>query len=178
MHTLPARKVVVIDESSTHLDMLRRYGRAPRGQRVYVKQRRNYGKNMTLLAGMTLQGMTESLVIEGSVTTSVFEAFIEQVLLPTLAPGDLVVLDNLGAHKSKRIERRLREHGCQLVFLPAYSPDFSPIEHAFSKIKQFLRDARAQTVETLIDAIADALRSITPYDAIGFFTQAGFLNLD
>jgi len=170
--------VVVIDESSTHLDMLRRYGRAPRGQRVYVKQRRNYGKNMTLLAGMTLQGMTESLVIEGSVTTSVFEAFIEQVLLPTLAPGDLVVLDNLGAHKSTRVEQRLREHGCQLVFLPAYSPDFSPIEHAFSKIKQFLRDARAQTVGTLIDAIADALQSITPYDAIGFFTQAGFLNLD
>jgi transposase len=176
--TLPARKVVVVDESSTHLDMARRYGRAPRGQRVYVKQRRNYGKNMTLLAGMTLDGMTESLVIEGSVTTPVFEAFIEQVLLPTLSPGDLVVLDNLAVHKSSYVEQRLRQHGCQLVFLPAYSPDFSPIEHAFSKIKQCLRDARAQTVETLIDAIADALRSITPFDAIGFFTQAGFLNLD
>jgi transposase len=175
---LPARKVVVIDESSTYLDMLRRYGRAPRGQRVYVKQRRNRGKNMTLLAGITLDGMTESLVIEGSVTTPVFEAFIEQILLPTLTPGDLVVLDNLSAHKSSRVEQCLREHGCQLLFLPAYSPDFSPIEHAFSKIKQFWRDARAQTVDALIDAIADALRSITPFDAIGFFTQAGFLNLD
>lgn len=176
--TLPARKVVVIDESSTHLDMMRHYGRAPRGQRVYVKQRRNWGKNMTLLAGMTLDGMTEALVIEGSVTTPVFEAFIEQVLLPTLSPGDLVVLDNLSAHKSSRVQQRLREHGCQLVFLPAYSPDFSPIELAFSKIKEFLRDVRAQTVDTLIDAMADALRSITPYDAIGYFTQAGFLNLD
>ncbi len=80
--TLPARKVVVVDESGTHLDMARRYGRAPRGQRVYVKQRRSYGKNMTLLAGLTLNGMTDSLVVEGAVTTPVFEAFIEQVLLP------------------------------------------------------------------------------------------------
>ena len=176
--TLPGRKVVVVDESGTHLDMARRYGRAPRGQRVYVKQRRNYGKNMTLLAGLTLDGMTESLVVEGAVTTSVFEAFIEQVLLPTLHPGDLVVMDNLAAHKSSQVEHLLRKHGCQLLFLPAYSPDFSPIEQAFAKIKQRLRTLRAQTVEALIDAIADALATITPYDAIGFFADAGFLNLD
>lgn len=176
--TLPARKVVVVDESGTHLDMARRYGRAPRGQRVYVKQRRNYGKNMTLLAGLTLNGMSESLVVEGAVTTPVFEAFIKQVLLPTLHPGDIIVLDNLAAHKSSRVEILLRKHGCQLLFLPAYSPDFSPIEQAFAKIKQRLRTLRAQTIETLIDAIADALSTITPYDAIGFFADAGFLNLD
>ena len=176
--TMPARKVVVVDESGTHLDMARRFGRAPRGQRVYVKQRRNYGKNMTLLAGLTLNGMTESMVVEGAVTTPVFEAFIEQVLLPTLQPGDIVVVDNLPAHKSSRIEQRLLKHGCQIIFLPAYSPDFSPIEQAFSKIKQRLKTVRAQTVETLIDAIADALRTISPYDAIGFFSDAGFLNLD
>ncbi len=176
--TLPARKVVGVDESGTHLDMTRRYGRAPRGQRVYVKQRRNYGKNMTLLAGLTLDGMTDSLVVEGAVTTPVFEAFIEQVLLPSLQPGDIVVLDNLAAHKSSYIEQLLLEHGCRLLFLPAYSPDFSPIEHAFSKIKQRLRTLRAQTVDTLIDAIADALSTVTPFDAIGFFAAAGFLNLD
>jgi transposase len=176
--TMPAHQVVVIDESSTHLDMARRYGRAPRGQRVYVKQRRNYGKNMTLLAGLRLDGMTDSLVIEGAVTTPVFEAFIEQVLLPTLRPGDLVVLDNLLVHKSSRVEQLLRKHDCQILFLPAYSPDLSPIEQAFAKIKQFLRTVRAQTVDALIEAIAAALRSVTPYDAIGFFTEAGFLNLD
>lgn len=126
-----------MDERSTHLDMMRRYGRAPRGQRVYVKQRRNWGKNMTRLAGMTLDGMTESLVIEGSVTTPVFEAFIEQVLLPTLSPGDLVVLDNLGAHKSSRVEQLLREHGCQLVFLPAYSPDFRLLNWPSPKLSSF-----------------------------------------
>lgn len=158
--------------------MARRYGRAPRGQRVYVKQRRNYGRNMTLLAGLTLDGMTESLVVEGAVTTAVFEAFVEQVLLPTLDPGDMVVLDNLAAHKSSRVELLLRARGCQLLFLPAYSPDFSPIEQAFSKIKQCLRTLRAQTVDALIDAIAEALRTITPFDAIGFFADAGFLNLD
>ena len=150
----------------------------PRGQRVYVKQRRNYGKNMTLLAGLRLDGMTEALVIEGSVTTPVFEAFVEQILLPTLQPGDVVVLDNLVVHKSSRVEQLLLSHACQILFLPAYSPDLSPIEQAFSKIKQFLRTLRAQTVDALMDAIADALRTITPYDAIGFFTQAGFLNLD
>ena len=175
---MPARKVGVIDESSTHLDMMRRYGRAPRGQRVYVKQRRNYGKNMSLLAGLRLDGMTDSLVIEGSVTTSVFETFIEQILLPTLQPGDIVVLDNLVVHKSSRVEQLLIQHGCRLLFLPAYSPDLSPIEQAFSKIKQFLRTVRAQTVDALIQAIADALQTITPYDAIGFFVDAGLLNLD
>jgi transposase len=170
--------VVVVDESGTHLDMARRYGRAPRGQRVYVKQRRNYGKNMTLLASLTLEGMSDSMLVEGAVTIPVFEAFVEHVLLPTLRPGDIVIMDNLSAHKSSRVERLLRKRGCTLLFLPAYSPDFSPIEQAFSKIKQHLRVRNAQTVEDLMDAMAEALCSITPYDAIGFFTQAGFLNLD
>jgi transposase len=176
--TLPARRIVVIDESSTHLDMLSNFARAPRGQRAYVRQRRNWGKNITLLAGLNLEGISTSMVIEGSVTTPVFEAFIEQVLLPTLQPGDIVVLDNLAAHKSSTVERLLHTHGCQLLFLPAYSPDFSPIENAFAKIKQFLRSVRAQTVDALIDAIAQAIDTITPYDAIGFFTNAGLLNLD
>lgn len=175
---MPAQRVVVLDESSTHLDMASRYGRAPRGQRVYTQQRRNYGKNMTLLTGLRLDGMTEALVIEGGVTLAVFETFIEQILLPTLSPGDIIILDNLAAHHSRRVEGLLRAKGCRLLFLPAYSPDFSPIEEAFSKIKQFLRKVRAQTVDALIEAIAHALRLITPYDAIGYFTDAGFLNLD
>lgn len=176
--TLPARRVVVIDESSTHLDMNRRYGRAPRGERVFVKQRRNYGKNMTLLAGLRLDGMTEGLVIEGGVSRPVFEAFIEHLLLPTLRPGDILVLDNLSAHHSAHVEQLLAARGCRLLFLPAYSPDLSPIEQAFSKIKHFLRQVRAQTVDALLDALAQALHLITPTDVIGYFTQAGLLNLD
>ena len=176
--TLPARRIVVVDESSTHLDMVSNDARAPRGQRAFVRQRRNWGKNMTLLAGLNLEGISTSMVIEGSVTSAVFEAFVEQILLPTLQSGDIVVLDNLAAHKSSAVERLLRSHGCHLMFLPAYSPDFSPIENAFAKIKQFLRSIRAQSVDTLIDAIAQAIDTITPYDAIGFFTNAGLLNLD
>ena len=176
--TLPAQRVVVLDESSTHLDMTPRYGRAPRGQRVYTQARRNYGKNMTLLAGLRLDGMSEALVVEGGVTRAVFETFIEHILLPTLQPGDIVILDNFAAHHSTHVQQLLENKGCRLLFLPAYSPDFSPIEHAFSKLKHFLRKARAQTVDTLIDAIATALRRITPYDAIGYFVEAGFRNLD
>ena len=117
-------------------------------------------------------------MIEGSVTTAVFEASIAQVVCPTLHPGDLVILDNLAAHHASTIDTLIRAKGAQLLFLPAYSPDFSPIENAFSKIKHFLRQARAQTLETLIDAIDQALQTITPFDALGFFTNAGLLNLD
>ena len=175
---MPARRVVVIDESSTHLGMTSPYARAPRGERAYAQQPRNYGKNMTLLAGLRLEGISASMVIEGAVNTAVFEAFVEQVLLPTLQPGDMVILDNLSAHKSKNVEAMLANKSCQRLFLPAYSPDFSPIENAFAIIKQFLRVAQAQTVETLIDAIAVALTTVSPLDAIGFFTNAGLLNLD
>ena len=176
--TLPARRVVVVDESSTHLGMTSAYARAARGERAYAQQQRNYGTNMTLLAGLGLDGIRAPLLIEGAVNTAVFETFIEQVLLPTLHEGDIVVVDNLSAHKSKRVESLLARQRCRLLFLPAYSPDFSPIENAFAKIKQFLRVAQAQTVETLIDALDKALATVSPYDAIGFFTNAGFLNLD
>lgn len=175
---MPARRVVVVDESSTHLGMTSAYGRAPRGERAYASQPRNYGKNMTLLAGLRLDGIDAPMVIEGAVNTAVFEAFVEHVLLPTLLPGDRVVVDNLAAHKSTKVEALLAQKGCQILFLPAYSPDLSPIENAFAKIKQCLRVAQARTVDALMDAIAQALQSITPYDAIGFFTNAGFFNLD
>jgi hypothetical protein len=123
--TLPARRIVVIDESSIHLDMLSNYARVPRGQRHVVRQCRNWGKNMTLSAGLNLEGISTSMVVEGSVATAVFEAFIEQVLLSALQPGDIILLDNLAAHKSSTSARLLHSHGCQLLFLIAYSPDFS-----------------------------------------------------
>lgn len=178
VETLTARRVVVVDESSTHLEMTSAYARAPRGERAYAQQRRNYGKNMTLLAGLRLEGMSAPMLIEGAVDTAVFETFVEQILLPTLQTGDIVVVDNLSAHKSKRVETLLAKKHCQILFLPAYSPDFSPIENAFAKIKQSLRIAQARTVDTLLEALEQALATISSNDAIGFFTNAGFLNLD
>jgi transposase len=176
--TLPGRRIVVLDETSTHLDMTSRYARAPRGQRAYARQRRNYGKNITLLAGLRLEGMCAPFVVEGGVNTAVFETYIVHILLPTLQAGDILILDNLAVHKSARVRRMLHARGVSLLFLPAYSPDLSPIENAFAKLKAFLRRVRAQTIDALIEAIAQALDSISPYDAIGFFVNAGFFNLD
>jgi transposase len=158
--------------------MTGRYARAPRGERAYASGRHNTGKNMTLLAGITLEGMTAPFVVEGAVTTAVMQAYIEQVLLPTLHVGDILILDNLSVHHAQSVTHLLTQQGCQVLFLPAYSPDFSPIENAFSKIKTILRRLRAQTVDALLEAIVQALDAITPYDAIGYFTNAGFLNLD
>jgi transposase len=175
--TLEVEKVVVVDESSTHLGMTPLYARAPRGQRAYAQTRRNYGQNVTLLSALRLGAMTASMVIEGSTTTVVFETYIDQVLVPILNPGDVVILDNLAAHKSEQVERLIRSKGAHLLFLPAYSPDLSPIEQAFSKIKQALRRAKAKTLDALIEAIAQALETISWTDTLGFFTCCGFLNL-
>lgn len=168
---------MVVDESSTHLGMTPLYARAPRGQRAYAKTRRNYGKNVTLLSALHLGGMNAPMVIEGSTTSSVFQTYVEQVLGPTLRPGDVVILDNLSAHKAEAVQTLIEAQGARLLFLPAYSPDLSPIEHAFSKIKQALRRAKAQTLDALIDAIAHALDAVSWADTVGWFTSCGFLNL-
>ena len=158
--------------------MTSRYARAPCGERAHALGRRNTGKNMTLLAGITLEGMTAPFVVEGAVTTAVMETYLQHVLLPTLHVGDMVILDNLSVHHAASVTHLLTQHGCRVLFLPAYSPDFSPIENAFAKIKAILRRLRAQTVDALLEAIVKALDAITPADAIGYFTNAGFLNLD
>lgn len=176
--TLPARRIVVLDETSTHLDMTSRYARAPRGQRAYARHRRNFGENITLLAGLRLDGMCAPFVVEGGVTTAVFETYVARILVPSLHPGDIVILDNLAVHKSARVRGMLSARGVKMLFLPAYSPDLSPIENAFAKLKTFLRRVCAQTLDALIHALADALDTISPYDAIGFFVNAGFFNLD
>jgi transposase len=176
--TLPVERVTVFDESGTQLDMSSAYARAPRGERAYATERRNTGHNMTLLAGITLTGMTAPLVVEGSVTTAVMETYVQQVLLPTLRVGDIIILDNLSVHHTPVVTHLFTEHGCRVLFLPAYSPDFSPIENAFSKIKSVLRRLRAQTVDTLLDAIGQAIDTITPQNASSYFTHAGFLSLN
>ncbi|HEX5916014.1 MAG TPA: transposase, partial [Rubrobacter sp.] len=115
------------------------------------------GKNTTLLSSMSLEGMGPSLTVEGATTAVVFEAYVEQVLAPSLQEGQVVVMDNLGAHRPKRIRELIEQRGCELVYLPAYSPDYNPIEEAFAKIKNLLRKAAARTKEVLVEAIGAAL---------------------
>ena len=164
----------MFDESG----MASAYARAPRGERANALGRRTTGKNMTLLAGITLEGMTAPFVVEGAVTTAVMETYLQQVLLPTLRAGDILILDNLSVHHAASVSQLVTQHDCRVLFLPPYSPDFSPIENAFAKIKTVLRRLRAQTLADLLDAIVQALDAITPWDAIGYFPNAGFFNLD
>lgn len=178
IQTLKAKKLVVVDESSTHLHMYPRYARSLKGLRAYARQKRNYGQNISLLAALRLNGMGTAMVVPGGVNRSVFEAFVRDLLLPTLQPGDTLLLDNLPAHRASSVRAILRTKGCQVLFLPAYSPDLSPIEGAFAKIKQGLRKAQADTFDTLLSAIDQALSLVSASDAIGFFTNCGFLNLD
>jgi transposase len=175
--TLEAERVVVVDESGTHQDMRPIYARAPRGERAVDFARRNYGKNVSFIAGLRLEGRQAPFVIEGPVTTAVFEAYVEHVLVPVLRPKAIVLVDNLSCHKADWIRLLIEAAGATLLFLPAYSPDFSPIEHAFSKLKAFLRRVKAQTLQALIEAIAQAIDTISPADALGYFTDCGFLNI-
>jgi transposase len=124
---------------------------------------------------MTESGMGEAMAIEGSTTARVFEAYVERFLVANLKEGQVVILDNLGAHKSERVRELIEARGCKLIFLPAYSPDFNPIEQAFSKIKALLKKAAARTREALIEAIAQALRAITVQDIRGWFAHCGYV---
>jgi transposase len=139
-------------------------GRVPRGTRPHI----------AWLATLTAAGLGESLVVDGPVDGRVFDAFVARVLLPSLRPGQIVVLDNLNVHKSAQVRQRIEAAGCQLVFLPSYSPDFNPIEQAFAKVKQALRRREARSWEAVVAAIGDLLPAITPADARAFFADAGF----
>jgi transposase len=169
------RLFVWVDECGTHTSMTRLYARAPRGERAYASIPRNRGKNTTLIASMTLEGaMGEAMAVEGSTKAFVFEAYLERFLAPTLEEGQIVVMDNLGAHRTDRVRELIEQRGCEVWFLPAYSPDLNPIEEAFSKVKALLRKAATRTREALVEAMGDALSVITPRDAAGWFTHCGY----
>ena len=168
------RKLVFVDEMGTNTSLSPRYAYSPKGSRAYAQVPRNRGANTTLLASMSIQGMGPCLAVEGATTATVFEAYIEKVLAPSLRQGQIVVVDNLGAHKGERVRDLLEERGCWLLYLPSYSPDFNPIEEAFSKIKGTLRKAQARTRETLIAALGVAISAVTPRDALGFFEHGGY----
>lgn len=171
---LESSDLVFVDETSSHIAMTPLYAYAPRGKRAYGKVPRNYGAIMTVIASMSLSGMGPAFLLDGSADSAAFAVYVEQLLAPSLRPGQMVVLDNLSIHLGPRVRQAIEARGCRLLFLPAYSPDFSPIEEAFSKLKTFLRRVGARTREALQEAIAQALDLITVADARGWFTHGGY----
>ena len=169
----PAR-FVWIDETGSHLGMTRRYSRAPRGTRAYGTAPGSRGKNRTLIASLTLAGFGPGLVLDDPIDYGTFEGYVRHRLAPTLKPDQIVVADNLKVHYSDRARQAIEAHGAHLWHLPPYSPDLTPIEEAFSKLKAFLRTAEPRTLEAHSTAIWAALRTITPLDAAGWAAHAGY----
>jgi transposase len=172
--TLDAGKLIFLDECGSHIALTRLYARSPRGKRACGAIPRNRRANITLLASLSLQGMGEALILEGSADSTAFEIYVEQILAPSLQAGQIVVMDNLSTHTGEKVRRAIEVRGCQLLFLPSYSPDLSPIEEAFSKLKALLRRAGARTLDALQEAIGQALLTITVQDACGWFTHCGY----
>jgi transposase len=169
---------VFVDEMGTHTSLAPLYAYSPRGKRAFFKVPRNKGKNTTLLASIGHDGMGPSVVVEGSTTKEVFEAYVEHFLTPTLREGQVVVMDNLSAHKGERVRKLIEDRGCQLLYLPPYSPDLNPIEEAFSKVKRSLRAIGARTKEALVEAIGKALDVVNARDTRSFFTHCGYGGLE
>jgi transposase len=165
---------VFVDECSTNTSLTPLYAWSRRAERARCSIPRNWGANVTLLSSMSIEGMGPSLAVEGSTTREVFEAYLKQVLGPALKKGQVVVMDNLSAHKGAGVRELIEERGCELIYLPPYSPDFNPIEEAFSKIKSLLRRAEARSRERLVEAMGRAISAVTARDAQGFFEHRGY----
>lgn len=174
MQTVAADDLIVIDECGSNLNLTPRYARAPRGQRAIGYVPRNTPPNTTLIASLTLQGMGPALIVPGATDRFAFETYVEQILAPALRPGQVVVMDNLSVHHRTRVHQLIAARQCEVWFLPSYSPDLSPIEPAFAKLKQAWRKAEARTLDALYDTISTSLPTITPEDARGFFTDCGY----
>jgi len=172
--SIVSERFVFVDECSTNIALSPIYARAPRGERALGKAPRNWGRNISLVCAIDSEGVKSSMSVEGAVDGRAFEAYVERFLVPKLKRGQIVVMDNLSVHKSKRVQRLIEEAGAQLRFLPPYSPDFNPIEEAFSKLKGILRKAGVRTREALVEATGRALNAITREDIRGFFSGCGY----
>jgi transposase len=166
--------LVFIDETGASTKMARMRGRAKRGERCRAPIPHGHWKTTTFTGALRLGGMTAPMVLDGPMNGDAFRVYIEQVLVPTLVPGDVVIMDNLPAHRATCIREAIETAGARLRYLPPYSPDFNPIENAFSKLKALLRKAAARTIRSLWDAIRDALPQITPAECANYFTAAGY----
>lgn len=172
-HVAPA-DLVFLDESGIATNLVRIYGRAPRGERARGTAPYGRWERMTIFGALSPDGITACMSLEGAADTDAMVAFVEQVLTPTLHPGQVVCLDNLNVHKAERVRELVEAAGCTLLFLPPYSPDFNPIEQAWSKLKALLRGVGARTKDALNTALHDVLDSITARDASGWFAHCGY----
>jgi transposase len=169
-----ATRYVFVDECGMQTNRTPRHARAPRGQRAYGHVPRNHHKNTTLIAALTGQGMGECMALEGATDAEAFVAYLTHFLVPSLRPGQVVVLDNLSVHKDARGARLIAGARCRRCYLPAYSPDFNPIESAFSTIKTALRRVEARTHEALVEALGPVLDRLTAQDARGWYDLCGY----
>ena len=166
--------MIFIDETGASTKMVRLYGRAPRGQRLRAALPHGHWKTTTFVGALRLGGLTAPMVLDGPMTGAWFLSYVEQVLAPTLASGDVVVMDNLPAHKGVAVREAIEATGARLLFLPPYSPDFNPIENAFSKLKALLRKAAARSIDELWDVIGRSLDAFTPAECANYFAAAGY----
>jgi transposase len=169
----PAR-LVFIDETGASTKMARVYGRAKRGKRCRAAVPHGHWKTTTFTGALRCWGMTAPMVLDGPMNAAAFRAYVEQVLVPTLESGDIVVMDNLPAHKNAAVRKTIESKGATLRYLPPYSPDFNPIENAFAKFKALLRKAEARTREDLWDAITSALKHFSAQECANYFNAAGY----
>ena len=163
-----------IDETWASTNMARLRGRAPKGERLRAAVPHGHWKTTTFLAGLRLSGMIAPLVLDGPINAAAFLAYVEQILVPELSPGEIVVMDNLGSHKGPAVRQAIETAGATLLFLPPYSPDFNPIENAFAKLKALLRKAAERTIPGLWTTIGRLLDAFTPRECANYFAAAGY----
>jgi transposase len=171
---LDPQRLVFIDETWASTNMARRYGRAPRGERVRAAIPHGHWKTTTFVAGLRLAGMVAPMVLDGPINGEWFRAYVRQVLVPALRPGDIVVMDNLGSHKSAHVRDAIEAASATLLYLPPYSPDFNPIENAFAKLKAHLRKAARRTVQGLWSTIGELSEAFPPQECANYFAAAGY----
>ena len=171
---LEPERLVFIDETGVDTKMARRFGRSARGERCRASVPYGHWKTTTFTAGLRITGMTAPFVLDGPMDGECFLAYVEQILAPSLHPGDVVVIDNLPAHRVNGVKAAIERRGARLLFLPPYSPDFNPIEQAFAKLKAHLRKAAARTVDDLWAAIAEILKTFTQTECENYFVNSGY----
>jgi transposase len=174
MRSLDPRRLICLDESGAATNMARRFGRSRRGERCQAAIPHGHWKTTTLTVGLRLDGLAAPMLLDGPMDGEAFSAYVRQVLVPVLRPGEIVIMDNLPAHKVSEARKAIEAAGATLLYLPPYSPDLNPIEMAFSKLKSRLRAAAPRTVEDLWQAIADALRQFTARECRNYFEAAGY----
>jgi transposase len=163
-----------LDESGVHLGLTRLFGRAAPGERVVEGTPASSGPHYTVIASLGWGGVQAPWMLEGAMTGAAFETYVEHILAPTLRPKEIVLMDNLSAHKGPKVRALIEARGARLEYLPPYSSDWNPIEECWSKVKTALRAAKARTFEELLDALGDALRAVSPDDAAAWFAHCGY----